>query len=90
MIQQMIQQKDNRKTYNNKVDKVDKENNNNTLVEKIVKWAYGNARVQPSCTKEAFRKSLQVALDRVGELKVKRYFEQENNAISFLKNIKTL
>jgi phage replication O-like protein O len=60
------------------------------LVEKITLWAYKRARVSPSCSQDSFRRSVMSALDRVGEWQVNRLFEQEDNAIRFLKNIKTL
>ena len=64
--------------------------NNNTLVEKIVSWAYERARGTPSCNKDAFRKSVLTAIGRCGESKVESAFELEENAITFLQNIKNL
>lgn len=63
---------------------------NNTLVEKITLWAYKRARVNPACTIDSFKRSVLVAIGRIGEEKVKKAYEQEDNAIQFLQNIKSL
>lgn len=61
-----------------------------TLVDQITSWAYKRARVIPSCSQNSFRRSVEAALDRVGEWRVKNAFEMEENAIQFLSNIKNL
>lgn len=76
-------------TYNNDKND-DNDKNNNVLVEKIVLWAYKRARVNPSCTVESFRKSLLSAITKVGEVKINKMYEMEDNAIRFLSNIKKL
>jgi DNA-binding transcriptional MocR family regulator len=79
-------------THNN--TSINTTNNNNTDVEKkadrIVRWAYKRAAVQPSCTPESFKYSVVKAMQRVGAEKVWREFERETNAISFLTSIKTM
>ena len=75
---------------NNTINTDNTYNNNNTLVDKITSWAYKRARVNPSCSQDSFKRSVLTAIDRVGEVKVKRVFEMEENAIQFLQNIKTL
>ena len=77
-------------TNNNEKNEENEKNNNNVFVEKIATWAYERARVNPSCTREAFKKSVESAISRVGEVRIKRLFEVEENAIQFLKNIKTI
>lgn len=63
---------------------------NSTLVEKITLWAYKRARVNPSCNEQSFRTSVLSAIQRLGEGRVKRMFEVEDNAIQFLRNIKAV
>lgn len=81
------QQKD---TDNNvKKEKNDK-NNNSEVVERICRWAYTRAAVRPSCVEDAFRRSVEDAIQRVGIEKVEKAFEYEENAIRFLTEIKNL
>lgn len=76
-------------TYN-KEKNVENDKNNTALVEKIVSWAYERARGTPSCNKDAFRRSVLFAINKYGEIKVEKAFELEENAITFLQNIKNL
>lgn len=77
-------------TTNNNDKNIKNDKNNNTLVEKIVLWAYKRARVNPSCTVDSFRKSLSSAIAKIGEAKIKKMYEMEDNAIRFLTNIKNI
>lgn len=89
--QQQIHQTDNRPTYKNKDNKIEnKVNNNNMLVERITSWAYERARIIPSCSKEAFKRSVVMAIEKSGKEAVYKTFEMEENAIQFLQNIKKL
>lgn len=63
---------------------------NNSLVEKITLWAYKRARVNPACNEQSFRTSVLSAIQQLGEGRVKRMFEVEDNAIQFLRNIKAV
>lgn len=63
---------------------------NNALVEKITSWAYKRARVNPSCSEDSFRRAVGIAVGRVGEARVKKAFEIEDNAIQFLQTIKSI
>lgn len=60
----------------------------NKLIKKVSSWAYERASTTPSCSREAFEKSVAAAIDRSGEAAVKKCYEVETNAISFLRNIK--
>lgn len=80
---------DQQATTNNNIYKNDK-NDNNKDVEKILKWAYGRARVIPTCSQESFRRSLDTQIKRVGWPKIYKLFEKSENAIQFLVDIKSL
>lgn len=67
-----------------------KDTQQQSVVDKIEKWAYERARATPSCDKNSFRKSVKKAIERIGEVAVYKAFEKETNAIQFLKNIKNL
>lgn len=60
------------------------------FVEKISRWAYERASTPPSCSKEAFKRSVLVAIQRVGAERVRKSFEKEDNSIRFLTTIKNL
>lgn len=63
---------------------------NNELVIKITEWAYSRASVKPACSKESFMLSVMKGIDRAGEDAVHKLFADEDNAITFLINLKTL
>ncbi|HEC67018.1 MAG TPA: helix-turn-helix domain-containing protein [bacterium] len=65
-------------------------NNNNGVVKKITSWAYNRAKVNPSCSKGSFQKSIVREIERVGENKVMGVFKWSENAIQFLQDIKSL
>jgi len=60
----------------------------NKLIKKLSFWAYERADTTPGCGREAFKKSVAVAIERRGVDEIKKISEFETNAITFLKNIK--
>lgn len=60
------------------------------VVKRINRWAYTRASTPPSCTPEAFNRSVRLAISRVGEGRVIKVFEDSENAIQFLVDIKSL
>jgi len=76
-------------TYNNDKN-VKNDKNNIQVVDKITKWAYERAKVNPSCNKDAFIISVNRQIQRVGVDKVYKLFEKSENAIQFLIDIKSL
>jgi len=86
--------------HNNTTNKNNKQeliNNNDDVnfsykkeVEKIADWAYNRAIVSPSIGRERFCESVEKAIARVGFTRVKETYADEENAISFLTNIKNL
>lgn len=82
------QQTTNKQLTTNNNEKNEENEKNNTLVEKITKWAYKRARVNPSCSEQSFRKSVNEAISKLGGARVFQIFSKEDNAIQFLKKIK--
>jgi biotin operon repressor len=64
--------------------------NVDNVVGKILRWAYEKNPHTPSCPREAYRRSLRRAIDRVGLETVWAKFLGHENAIGFLVDLKNL
>lgn len=76
---------------NNVEEIVDNSNSDvDNLVNETTRWAYDRSPNPPSCSEQAFEKSVRNAVNKFGYNPVYKAFENETNAIQFLVNIKNL
>ena len=59
-------------------------------IDKITLWAYTRAFVKPSIPQEKFRESVEKAISRVGYSTVHDTYAEQDNAIAFLTDLKSL
>jgi DNA-binding transcriptional MocR family regulator len=64
--------------------------NVDNFVSKVLRWAYEKNQHTPSCPKEAYRRLVRAAVDRVGLERVRDKFMGHDNAILFLVDLKQL
>lgn len=72
--------------YNNSVEN----NSYKNEINKIAQWAFERASVNPSLTREKFYEIVARAIERYGYEKVYAAYAEEENAITFLTNLKFL